>query len=224
MTTKHVVIKVDDSDDEQLSHPKVTKKKTYFNLVERIKIDQEIYDTVVCHPVVRESVGSTQLVDFEYLKFKDDNESEISSLSSDISCIFPWELFRAEPSKLHDIKSTWFLNACIEELEDSSHSFVKRFKLFVEKLFRFKNPLKKICTCAKANQDEGYVGILPVEEFKNLQDKYLREGIVTHDDLNFDKFMITYKSSHNEKPRRDFISFTRPASVLRPSAHKKIFM
>ncbi|KAH0560401.1 hypothetical protein KQX54_004180 [Cotesia glomerata] len=193
MKKKHVTIKIDDNEDEEeIWRPRVTKKKSFFDLVQKIKIEPEIYDTVNNYPVVRESVGSTELVDFGYLKFNDDTlESEVSSSrSSDSLSEFPWKLLKAEPTKLHEIKSSWFFNACSEDGRDLSCSYVTRLKLFLRKLFLSNNPLKKLFTRLQDDREETHHGILPVDEFKNLQDKYLREGVVTDDDLNFDKLMI----------------------------------
>lgn len=226
MSKKHVTIKIYDSEDEEeIWRPRVTKKKSFFDLVQKIKIEPEIYDTVNNYPIVRESVGSTELVDFGYFKFNDRVrlESEVSSSgSSDSLSAFPWELLKAEPSKLHEIKSSWFFNACSEDGRDLSWSYVTRLKLFLRKLFLLNNPLKKLFTRLQDDKEDTHHGILPVDEFKNLQDKYLREGVVTDDDLNFDKLMIMYQNKTYDERRKRYVSFTRPRKLPRTRSGKKI--
>ncbi|KAK0169073.1 hypothetical protein PV327_002819 [Microctonus hyperodae] len=197
MTSRKLIIKPDVKVNELVpQHPRVSKKKSYFNLIERAKINQSLEEIEIEHPIVRKTIGSIKITDVAFSEA--DYEVNYEEMPSDIIFEerpnFPSYLFDAEPTRIEEITDSDILKSIDNELEllslSKTRKKIDRLNVAVKKFFP-KNITKEV-PIEKSIMNRPN-DLLPVEEFQNLQERYLREGIIPNSQFNDENELEDYK-------------------------------
>ncbi|KAK0085025.1 hypothetical protein PV326_006053 [Microctonus aethiopoides] len=188
MTSRKLVVKADVKINKLApQHPRVSKKKSYYNLVERAKINQSLEEIESEHPTVRKTVGSIKITDVEFSEgdYEVNHEEMPSEIIFEERPNFPSYLFDAEPTKFDEITDGDLIKSIENEFKLFKLSATKKkidlLNITMKKLFP--KVVTKRVTIEKSISNRPNE-LLPVDEFKKLQERYLREGIIPDSQFN----------------------------------------
>lgn len=182
MTSRKLVIKADVKINELApQHPRVSKKKSYYNLIERAKMNQSLEEIESEHPTVRKTVGSIKITDVEFSEgdYEVNHEEMPSDIIFEERPNFPSYLFDVKPTEIDEITDGDLIKSIKNECKLFKLSTTKkkfdRLNIIMKKLFP--KVVTQEVTIEKSILNRPNE-LLPVEEFEKLQERYLREGII----------------------------------------------
>lgn len=189
---------------EEIQHPRISRKKSYFDLIQRVKVNQSILQPEKRrHPVVQQTVGSIKIADLNHkksqgLKYRNNAGIDFQKLKE-----FPWSLYNAEPTQLSEIQDDWLLKKineanCVDQVTKKlSTSFLGRI-LKKAKILEEENDEIKFSVELKEHGEK--VEFIPEEEFKKLNESYVKNGVARADQLNVSKKESTKKHVFIREP------------------------
>lgn len=174
----------------EVRHPRVARRTTYFDVIERVEFSDVISEIQIEHPHVRKTVGAIKVADLRLPNVLDTAKS-VSSLSGSIIAVkeFPWYLLEAEPTQIEEIGDAGDYDLLAKLAEGNLVSTIiitrQRRRLYIRQRPPQKN-IYQACWQGKIQPRKSKVTFakkefLPIEEFQRLHELYIEKGIIESD-------------------------------------------